>query len=197
MWLVCSMSRDSLTVREASLEQMTDALGNDGGRLLVESARVEALMERCRRNLVIDRETSSFLGLVNDATCLRVDYSRELWVSHHGVARLSHLLRFPLLVCSTAGFSLEREAALPVSSQSTPPSGRVSKLMVFSWVIDEPVRDMLGRAVFVTENDVYLGDMGVHSRPDGSRVRMSQVADEDLSIGVNVGFTHTERSLAT
>ena len=30
---------------------------------------------------------------------------------------------------------------------------------------------MLGRAVFVTENDVFLGDMGVHSRTDGSRVR--------------------------
>ena len=43
----------------------------------------------------------------------------------------------------------------------------------FSWVTDEPVCDILGRAVFV-------GDMGVHSRGDGSRVRMSQV-DEIVS----------------
>ena len=33
---------------------------------------------------------SSFPGLVTDWTCLRVDCSHE-WVSHHGVARLSHL----------------------------------------------------------------------------------------------------------
>ena len=41
--------------------------------------------------------------------------------------------------------------------------------------IDEPVRDMLGRAVFVTDNDVFLVDMGVHSQ-----VRISQVADGDI-----------------
>ena len=39
---------------------------------------------------------------------------------------------------------------------------------------------MLGRSVFVTENDVLLGDTGVHSRADGSRVRISKVADEEI-----------------
>ena len=39
------------------------------------------------------------------------------------------------------------------------------------------VRDML---VFVTENDVFLGDMGVHSRTGGSRVRVSQAEDEEI-----------------
>ena len=72
--------------------------------------------------------------------------------------------------------SLEREAALTVSSQSTPPSARVSNIDGFSWVIDEPVLDMLGGAFFVIENDVFLGDMGVHSQTGGSRPPISQVA---------------------
>ena len=62
-----------------------------------------------------------------------------------------------------AEVSLEREAALPVSSQFALPSARVSKMDGFWWAVDEPVRDVLGRAVFVTENDVFLGDMGVRS----------------------------------
>ena len=76
--------------------------------------------------------------------------------------------------------SLEREVALPVSSQSTPPSARFSDIDGLSWVMDEPARDTLGRAVFATENDVFLGDMGVHSRADGSRDRISQVADDEI-----------------
>ena len=67
---------------------------------------------------------------------------------------------------------------MPVSSQSTPPSARVSNIDGVSWVIDELVSDMLGRAV--NENDVFHGDMGVHSRADGSRVRRSEVADEEV-----------------
>ena len=39
---------------------------------------------------------------------------------------------------------------------------------------------MLGRAVFVSESDVFLGVMGVDSRADGSRVRTSQVADDEI-----------------
>ena len=39
---------------------------------------------------------------------------------------------------------------------------------------------LLGRTFFVTENDVFLGDEGVHSQADGSRVRISQVADEEI-----------------
>ena len=82
---------------------------------------------------------------------------------------------FPL-----AEVSPERDGALPVSSQSAPPSARVPNVDGFSWVIDEPVRDMLGRAVFATEDDVFLVDMEVHSRGDGSRVRILQVADDEV-----------------
>ena len=38
----------------------------------------------------------------------------------------------------------------------------------------------LDEQCFVTDNDVFLGDMGVHSRADGSRVRISLVADEEI-----------------
>ena len=96
---------------------------------------------------------------MNESTCLRVDCSHKFWV----ITSRSRTA-FP-----PAEVSLEREAALPVSSQSTPPSARVSNIDAFSWVIDEPVRDMLGRAGFVT-----------HSRADGSRVRISPVADEEI-----------------
>ena len=37
----------------------------------------------------------------------------------------------------------------------------------------------LGEQFFVTEDDVFLGDTGVRSRGDGSRVRSSQVADDE------------------
>ena len=117
-----------------------------------------------------------------------MDCSLESWVSHHGVVLLSHLLRF----------SLEREADLPVGSQSAPPSARASNIDGFLWVIDELVRDMLGTSsfFFFAEGDVFLGDMGVHSRADGYRVRISQVADDEVVSGVSVGFTHTTCSLA-
>ena len=49
----------------------------------------------------------------------------------------------------------------------------------------------MGEQFFVTENDVFQGDMGAHSRADGSRVRISQVVDDET---VSVGFTHTTRS---
>ena len=76
--------------------------------------------------------------------------------------------------------SLERETALSESSQSVSVSGHVSNIDVFSWDIDEPVRDMLGRAVFVPENDVFLDDMDVHSCADGSRVRILHFADDEI-----------------
>ena len=44
-----------------------------------------------------------------------------------------------------ADVSLELEAALPMSSQSAPPSARVLHVDGFSWVFDEPVGDMLWR----------------------------------------------------
>ena len=52
--------------------------------------------------------------------------------------------------------------------------------MVFPGSLTNNVRDMLWRAVFAIENDVFLVDMGVHSRTDGSRVRISQVADDEI-----------------
>ena len=40
--------------------------------------------------------------------------------------------------------------------------------------------DVLGRAIFVTQGEAFLGDMGVYPRGDGSRVRMLQVADDEI-----------------
>ena len=71
-----------------------------------------------------------------------MDCSRESWVTHHGVVLLSHLLRF--------------RSSVRLLSQSSPPSARVTNVGGFSWVIDEPVRDMLGRTVSVTENGVFM-----------------------------------------
>ena len=76
----------------------------------------------------------------------------------------------------SAEASLEGEAALLVTFQSTPPSARVSNIDGFSWVIDEPVCDRLGRAVFVTENNVFLGDMDFRSRTEESRLRTTKLS---------------------
>ena len=57
-----------------------------------------------------------------------------------GVASRSHTA-FP-----PADVSLELEAALPVSSQSAPPSARVLQVGGLPWGFGEPVGDMLGRA---------------------------------------------------
>ena len=125
----------------------------------------------------------SFLALVNDSTCVRV------WIAltSHGITSRSRT------AFTLSEISLEREAALPVSFLSTPLFARISNVVGFSWVSDELVRGMVGRAVFVTENDVFLGEMGVHSRANGSRVRISRVADDEI---VPVGFAHAKRSVA-
>ena len=99
-----------------------------------------------------------------------MDWSRGSWLSQLGV-----VLLFP-----PSEASLELETALPVSAQSTPPSARVFKVDGFSWVLDEPVHDILGRAVLATEDDDFLGDVGVHSHGDGSRVRMTHVAEDEV-----------------
>ena len=70
--------------------------------------------------------------------------------------------------------------ALLVSSLSAPPSAHVFDVDGFSWVLDEPVDDMPGRAVSVTEGVVFLGDVGVHSLGDGSRIRILQAADDEI-----------------
>ena len=52
-----------------------DAPSDDDMRTLVESSRGESLMERCRLNLVVNREPSFFPvpGLANDLTGLCVN----------------------------------------------------------------------------------------------------------------------------
>ena len=56
---------------------------------------------------------------------------------------------------------------------------------------------MLGRAVFVTENDVFLGDKGGHSRAEWvSSSCPTGRGRRNLSPGVSVGFTHTKGSRA-
>ena len=69
--------------------------------------------------------------------------------------------------------SLEREAALLVSSQTTPPSACVFNIDGF----------FACSGFFVIENDVFLG---VHSR-----VRVSQVAEDEIVSCVNVGLAHS------
>ena len=44
-----------------NLEQIMDAVSDEDVRTLFESARHEALMERRRRNLVVDREPSFYV----------------------------------------------------------------------------------------------------------------------------------------
>ena len=57
--------------------------------------------------------------------------------------------------------SLEHDAVLLVSSQSAPPSARVLDVDVFLWVIGELVCGMHWRAVLVTKEKTFWGDMGV------------------------------------
>ena len=135
--------------RVINLEQLMDAPSDEDVRTLVGSSRGEALMERRRRNLVVNRELLvSFLRVVKNWTCLPVHCSRGPRVSQHGVALFSHPLR------------------------PKPPPARVFNVDGSSRVIDETISDVLGRAVLVTEDDVILEDVSVHSRSDGSRVRL-------------------------
>ena len=153
------------------LEQIMDAPSNEDVRFLIVSAREVALVKRRCRNIVVDREPSSFDSWTGERFDLP---ARGLLSRVKGIPSRSRIA-FP-----PAEVSPKREPGLPVSSQSTPTFVRVSNTDGFTWVIDEPVRDMLGRAVFVTEKDVFLGEHGcVHSRADGSQVRISNVADEE------------------
>ena len=52
-------------------------------------------------------------------------------------------------------------------------------LMVFHWSLMNLVVSCLGRTIFVLQVDASLGDIGVHSRGDGLRVRFLQVADDE------------------
>ena len=117
-----------------NLEQIVDAPNDEDVRTLFESARDEALVVAG-----ILRSTANLrffsLGLVNNATC--VDCSHDSWMSQLGVA----------LLIPPAEVSLEREASVHVSTQSTLPSARVFNVDVFSWVVDELVCDILGRVV--------------------------------------------------
>ena len=127
------------TVR--AIQEIMYAPSDDDMRTLVESSPGESLMERCRLNLVVNREPSFFPvpGLANDLTGLCVNCCLVSWVWHLGVLLLSRLPKFRsrmMLLC------------LWVLSQH--PHHPLAFLDVdgFLWVIGEPVGYMLGRAVF-------------------------------------------------
>ena len=86
-----------------------DALSDEDVRTLAESARDEALMERRRRNLVVDREPS----FLNSWTGERLDL-----LAHGLLSRVLGISSRSRTAHPPAEVSLEREAALPVSSQS-------------------------------------------------------------------------------
>ena len=95
-----------------------------------------------------------------------------------------------------AEVSLERGAALPVTPQSMPPSARVSNIDGFSWVIGEPIRDVLDEQFLSLDmmsswvTWVFtLGLMGFEFVFHRSRT-------EKLSPDVSVSFLHAKRSLA-
>ena len=76
-----------------------------------------------------------------------------------------------LVALPPAEVSFENDAALPVSSQSAPPSSRVSWCW---WFFAGHWRTCWWHAwtsSFFTGDKAFLGDMGVYSRVDGSRVR--------------------------
>ena len=66
-----------------------------------------------------------------------------------------------------------------MNSQSAPLSACASDGDCFSWVSDEPVKDVLVQ-VFSVAEDVLFGNMGVHSLGDGSRVRISLATDDEV-----------------
>ena len=90
-------------------EQIMAAPSYEDVRTIVESARDEALMERHRRNLAVNREPSFFLSWTGEQLEMPACglLSRVM-----GVVFPSHTDVPPSEV------SLEREAALPVNSQS-------------------------------------------------------------------------------
>ena len=96
----------------------------------------------------------------------------------------------------TAEVSVQHEDAWPLSSKSTPPSARVSNIDGFLWVVDEPVRDMLGRRILVTENDVFLTTWVLTLELTGPEFVFHRSRTKRQSPGVSVGFTHARRSLA-
>ena len=140
------------------LEQIMGAPSDEDVQALVASASDETLVERRRRNFAADRDPPSFLSW----TGWRLDLLASGLLS-----RAMDLTPWSRTAFPPVEVSLQREAALPMSSRSVPRSVRVSIIDGF-----EPVRDMLERAVFVTEIDVSSSDMGIHCRPDGTRVRI-------------------------
>ena len=68
---------------------------------------------------------------------------------------------------------LECEVFSLMRSPSTPSSARVSDGDGFSWVSDEPVDDMLVRALSVAKDAVFLKDMG-------SQIRISLAANKEV-----------------
>ena len=65
-------------------------------------------------------------------------------------------------------------------SQSTLSSARFSCCDGLSWVSDEPVDDMLVRALFVAKDVVFLENLCMNSLSDGSLIRISLGADKEI-----------------
>ena len=90
-----------------------DAPSDDDTRTLVESSRGESLMERCRLNLVVNRESSFFSSSWPGE---QLD-----WLVRKLLSRVMSVASGSLVALPPAEVSFENDAALPVSSQSAPP----------------------------------------------------------------------------
>ena len=144
---------------------------DDDIRTLVELARDETLTEHRRRNHLVNCEPSVSIPWLGERLGVLALGLLSLVM---GIASWSRTT-FP-----PAGITLDHDAALCVGSQSASPSSLVLNVDVLPWVIGELHCGEFGRAVFVTEDEVFLGDMGVYSREVGSRVRMLQGADDEI-----------------
>ena len=83
-----------------------------------------------------------------------------------GLSRVTGVASRNRTACPFTESSLEREAVLPVNSQSEPPSDRVLIVDCFSWVIDEPVSDLLrmgSRLQVANDEIVSLRERRVHA----------------------------------
>ena len=167
------MSRDSRNVREASSLWDRSWMARVVHRISTRGA----LVERRRWNFVVDREPSSF----------------NSWTGLSRVIGMSSRSRTAL---PPAEALLEREAALPESSQSAPRSAPVSK-------VDGCLGSMTN--LFVTCSDGQFLSLRTMSSwvtwvltPGlmGLEFVLHKSRTTKLSSGVNVGFTQTKRSPA-
>ena len=127
------------------LGQVLDAPSDVDVRTPIESARDEALMERRRWNLLVGRESSFFIS----------------WA----VERLDLLARG--LLSRVIGITSRNRSGFPpwVLILHHHPLAFLM-LTVFRGSLTNLIVTCPGEQFFVTENDVFLGDTGVHSPDD-------------------------------